>query len=662
MIIRSCWVIAIWLLTFPSSFAAETWSISFTAIEPVVRSNIIWRATVTGIVPESLFDNGPYILQISLSQGDTILVNEAIPLRKLGQLVPGVQLALTTNPAKNSDLPIIAQVTVRDSQHHDSQLIQRELQTPLSIQRSLERLYKIALARSSPLEPLPALWFEQAGELMLGSSNLQTCEALLSLEQQMTRWLANEASDSTLQAFRDPVDGSLQPWRIYLPITPPIRGVVLTLNSSETAPRKSAWPTLPPSWINAARSNQMAIIEVYSAGDRDWQGVGVTRAGTVLALAQQTIPALKNIPVIAFGIGRGAHGALALIEQSPQKFSALAFDHPIIALSEAPSLSPHLYWQALQHPGMRPTHVVGTPIIWSGGEDPGAVQWLARMRLTQTPIIDDAGSPQDAAFWQHLTNLPAVPPTKDWLVLNPGKYGRVVVEEMSEWGIAGTLSWRSPQELMTTGIARLRITDGGDVQVNGAPYIQVATKPISLPANSEPRKIFGQACGPAATYAQRPFTLVIGTGESAAALTDNRNLANAFTIAWIEHAHGRPPTVDDIHFKAEEQAGRHLVLIGNARSNRVLAELLKKCPTFPLQWTARELTCAGQTWLRSEHRPVVVSWPHPAHDGRMLVILDGSPRWQQPGLPLATVPDLAIGGLTADDENALWRDFSTAWR
>ncbi len=642
-----------------NGIAAESWSISFTSFEPVVRTGLVWRATVTGSIPEAHFESGPYQMRVTLTQAETVIASEDIYLTKLGQLVPGVHLALPINPSQRPDQPITALVTVTNQQQRYTQVAQQLLETPISIQRSLESHHKTALERQPVLDPLPALWFEQVGELMLGQANLQTCEALRSLEQQISNWLAHGTLDSTLQALRDPIDGSLQPWRLHMPISDSVRAVVLTLRSDESPLRKSAWPPLPPTWINAARSNHIAMIEIYAAGDRDWSGVANARARIVLAHALKMYPTLQGVPVVAFGVDRGAQGAIALIEQTPEFFSALALFNPVISQSESPSLSPQFEWHNLQRSGMRPAHLVGTPIILNAVENAGARSWLARMRLTSTLITDDTDSPQSAKFWQKCAESQTMTSPNEWLVLTPGRYGRVIVDEMNEWGITGTLHWRTPKELITTGIKRFRVTDGASIVVNGSPYREIVSPKDST---SSPRKVFGQAVGSAESYAERAFTLVIGTGESAAALSANRALANAFTAAWVAHAHGRPRTIDDSQFKAEEQLGRHLVLVGNSRSNSVLAKLLTNITAFPATWTTRTLTIADKNWLRSEQRPVAITWPHPANDGRVLLILDGSPRWLQPGLPLATVPDLALGSMASESEPELWRNFSNDWR
>jgi hypothetical protein len=154
---------------------------------------------------------------------------------------------------------------------------------------------------------------------------------------------------------------------------------------------------------------------------------------------------------------------------------------------------------------------------------------------------------------------------------------------------------------------------------------------------------------------------VVGTGESAAAQAGNRALAQAFALAWVAHAHGRPRVLDDTAVDDEALPGQHLVLIGNPRSNQLLARLVART-ALPVQWDARNVTASGRSFLRSEQRAVALAWPHPAHDGRLLVILDGRPAWSAAGLPLAGLPDLLIGGAAADDPPAVALTFGNDWR
>ncbi|HAT09008.1 MAG TPA: hypothetical protein DCS97_00055 [Planctomycetes bacterium] len=133
-----------------------------------------------------------------------------------------------------------------------------------------------------------------------------------------------------------------------------------------------------------------------------------------------------------------------------------------------------------------------------------------------------------------------------------------------------------------------------------------------------------------AAFADAPFTLVVGTGEHAAARRANRLLADAFRTAWAAHAQALAPELPDTAGPAE-LAGRNLVLIGNPRSNAVLARLGLD---LPVTWDHRLASGPdGFSALRSSGPAIALSAR--LADGRAVLILDGvAPPWGD-GLPLA---------------------------
>jgi hypothetical protein len=262
-------------------------------------------------------------------------------------------------------------------------------------------------------------------------------------------------------------------------------------------------------------------------------------------------------------------------------------------------------------------------------------------------------------------------------VARPGPLGYeagTTVLALAPWGRLAHVRGEIPAEAAaperwSSGGARLRFDLSGrarSILVDGAPYRAPAPPPV-------PSKALGQATGPLAAYAEAPFAVVVGTGEHAAARADNQELANAFVGAWAAHAHGLPPRWTDADFRERDHPGRHLVLIGTPLSNRVLAELAERLKDrglpLPLSWTLREVALrqgeGGRAWHRAERRPVALCWPHPAFDGRLLVILDGGPAWtlargwREGDLPLHGLPDLVVGG---DSVPPVWSLFDHAWR
>jgi hypothetical protein len=125
--------------------------------------------------------------------------------------------------------------------------------------------------------------------------------------------------------------------------------------------------------------------------------------------------------------------------------------------------------------------------------------------------------------------------------------------------------------------------------------------------------------------------VVVGTGEHRAARDDARSLANAFVRAWAAHAHGLPPVVDDTAFRAQDWAGRNLVLIGSPRGNAVLRDLL---PQLPVAWDDRTVRVGGRICHRSLAPALAVAVAHPRDPSLTVLVLDGSPAWSAaPGEP-----------------------------
>ncbi|MBA3698816.1 MAG: hypothetical protein H0W78_08175 [Planctomycetes bacterium] len=640
------------LLVVGAAMAADGWSITLASADPVVRHGLIWRCRITGDIPTTRFSDGPYNAQVALTQGGTTLASQDFPLTRLGQLLGGIDVVLVPATPPNGDANIDLTITVSDRLRRDLQHLTRQLPTPLLLQRRLEQQQR-QLRERGDLDPLPALWLEQAGELLLDGPSLATCHQLLDLGGRLERWLAGERTPEILRALRDPVDGSVQPYRLHLPAEGPVTALVVLLIEPARPLRKCAWPPVPPAWLAAARAAGCAVVEVYPAGDVAWNGIAQARVWTTIAAAITADARLRDAPLVLVGNGRGAEAAVALAEQHPLRLRSLGLIEARLPVSAALPVEPHQRWLALHRAGERPAHLLGTTVVLADAGSPATRLWCGRLALAgNVPLTVDAGATQ-VEFWQALLRTTTAP-RRDWMILAPQRLGRLHIEAMSDWGIAASLS-EDAAGIRTTGIARLRSDEPLPARLDGKPY----RAPTS--AAPAPRKHLGQATGPVAAYANGPFTVVIGTGESAAAQAENRALAQAFTLAWAAHAGGRVRLVEDTGLSDESLPGQHLVLIGNPRSNLLLARLAART-TLPVHWDARSVSAFGQTFLRAERRALALAWPHPAHDGRLLVILDGRPAWNAQGLPLAGLPDLLISGPAQEDPPAVERTFDNEWR
>jgi len=161
-----------------------------------------------------------------------------------------------------------------------------------------------------------------------------------------------------------------------------------------------------------------------------------------------------------------------------------------------------------------------------------------------------------------------------------------------------------------------------------------------LPAQvTAPATITVTASSPLTAWANGPFVVVVGTGEHRAAIADASALAERFMAAWAAHAGGVPPRITDEAYRAADWRGHHLVLIGSARSNRVIQRLL---PNVPLAWDDRQVTFTANGLTTSAHRSVqpaiAMVVPRPDAPDCVALVLDGSPAWSEPAgaLPFAT--------------------------
>lgn len=141
-----------------------------------------------------------------------------------------------------------------------------------------------------------------------------------------------------------------------------------------------------------------------------------------------------------------------------------------------------------------------------------------------------------------------------------------------------------------------------------------------------------QPTAPGTGWADAPFAVVVGSAEHATAAAANQRLAAAFRAAYAAHAHAVVELLDD-RVEPARLAGRNLVLIGNPRSNRVLAALK---PELPWRWDHRSVTGADSVSTLRASMPSLACLVRLA-DGRSVAILDGPPPAWGPGLPLADV-------------------------
>ena len=649
-------------LLIAAALAAGEATLTISDADALVRQGVLHRSQVTLV---GSVGDVPATLAVALLQGDRELARVDLALERGDQLRHGARVVLGPVTAVDGAGPAprlvatLAGAGIRLS-------AERVLELPAAAQARLQALYLRLRAANDP-DPLPWLWVEQGAALAQAAPSVATTRALLALDDAIEAWLAGTrplamAGVSTMRARRDPSDGSVQPYRLHLPAGAGPWPVALLLTRQAAAPAKQRWPEPDAALLSAARTAGCALVEPYPAGDPGWIGLGPQRALRTLDAALAGEPRLARTPVALIGLRAGAQAAVLLAEQRPDAWAAVLLVDPTW---NEPATDGLERWLAGRHlGGTRVEHLAATPVAIAGPSPASLRPWLARLRTAGAVPSEGLPAPTEAGCWAWLAAARATPGpglrvARDYLAWEPGMLGPLRVETLSTWGEPGRVAWRPgpPPSLTTTNIARLDVSEAPrGLTLDGRRFSAPRGKAAA------PTKALGQACGPLATYADGPFTLVIGSTENEAAAAANRELAQAFATAWVAHAQGTPRHVIDRDFRAEDHLGRHLVLVGNPRSNGVLRTLVAEGLRLPMTWDERSVRSGDLTWPRSELRQLALAWPHPAHDGRLLVVLDGAPSWDGRGLPLAGLPDLAVGPAPESTRPTLRRLFASDWR
>src|SRR5690606_15019043 len=132
-------------------------------------------------------------------------------------------------------------------------------------------------------DPLPALWLEQAAGAALSPRPAQSTEVLRQTCDALESWLdgvrpERDGAGSQQDAYRDPVDDSVQPLWLHRPDGAAADRAVLLLRGQLTV-TKDAWTAAPGRYVRPWLDAGLTVVEAYPAGDRSWTGFAPRRAG-----------------------------------------------------------------------------------------------------------------------------------------------------------------------------------------------------------------------------------------------------------------------------------------------------------------------------------------------------------------------------------------------
>jgi pimeloyl-ACP methyl ester carboxylesterase len=170
-------------------------------------------------------------------------------------------------------------------------------------------------------------------------------------------------------------------------------------------------------------------------------------------------------------------------------------------------------------------------------------------------------------------------------------------------------------------------------------------RPATSPDDGAPplRKRSGLQ-GPIDDAFMSSFVFVRPTGKSSNPAVEAWASAELETAIhnWRVNFRGEPRVVKDTDVTAELMNSAHLVLWGDAESNGILARVL---PKLPLQWDRQKLSLGGTTYDATKHAPVMI-YPNPLAP-QYYIVLNSSYTFRQGSfntnaLQVPKLPDWAV--------------------
>jgi hypothetical protein len=272
--------------------------------DAAVRPPLLWRATVA-IIGEAQA-RAPLRLDLSLEADGRTLASATIPVATLAGLAAGVDVVLAPTTAPPTTVTLLVRAV--DVERRLDLRLERHLPTPGSLRAGLERRLPTL---ASPLDRLHA---EQSAEL------LQADPPSLAAVHRLIALAAPADAQDCEQALVDPLDGSVQPWRLHRPPSAP-RSLAVLLRPGRDL-RKCDWPPPPPAWLAAAAQAGCLVAEPYPAGDRD--GTGILRHRAALVVAAARSQGLDRLPLLVAAAEGLAGAAIAAGLEAPLAAGDLA--------------------------------------------------------------------------------------------------------------------------------------------------------------------------------------------------------------------------------------------------------------------------------------------------------------------------------------------------
>jgi len=125
--------------------------------------------------------------------------------------------------------------------------------------------------------------------------------------------------------------------------------------------------------------------------------------------------------------------------------------------------------------------------------------------------------------------------------------------------------------------------------------------------------------GPWKQAFMKPFVIVYGTKGSEEDTFWNLHLARYYAQAWWYRANGSANIVSDTKLSDFELKSHNLILIGNARTNEVIASLE---PSLPIKLLDNGVQ-VGNRFIFGKHLTVKFVYPNPVNGDNLILVLSG---------------------------------------
>ena len=440
-------VLAIMLAAMAPAAAqdAEQATLRINPIHPVMRPGLLHRFEIYLPPNAELDPSAEARLVCSVGVDDRLLLRRDLGIVTAHDLRQGISVNWVVPEVYKPGPMRITASWLKDSPPLKAE---RAILDVLSLGQDLSALAeRVDALGVKQTDALPHLWLEQAALELQAPGDLLAADLIADKRARVANWLNGHQHESASGefAYRCAIDGSVQPYRWQRSQNTEKHGVVLVLGSGlgprpESALSKSRWPATDDKVLSALSAAGLHVLQVYPAGDGNWEGVALRRIAQVIADARRRKLLNDDLPWFGLGIENGAGGLLRFALNNPHQFTALVLHNGRVDASQVkaePDDQAAATWHAQQRQlSLRGAHLAHLNIALSGS----LVDELRWLRAYNPEYISNVEK-NSAAWWlgfiEKTDEYPVILP--EYVVLQPGPIGPFMVHALSDGAAPGRI-------------------------------------------------------------------------------------------------------------------------------------------------------------------------------------------------------------------------------